>query len=157
MRFCGKKFFVMLTLSLMTAGAGLSFFVPGAFAGDIVVIVNKNNKALEISLHDLRMMYEGNKKNWSDGERITVLLPPAGSEEMHALSANVFKHSDEQEIKKYYLMAIFQQKISAVPASVFNGQDAVRRVANDAGGIAVVKESEIAGSEGIRAIRVSGL
>lgn len=157
MRFCGKKFFVILTLSLMTAGVALLFFAPVAFAGDIVVIVNKNNKVSGISLHDLRMMYEGNKKNWPEGGRITVFLPPAGSEEMQALNAHVFKYSDEQEIKKYYLMAIFQQKISTVPSSVFNAQDAVKRVSNDTGGIAVVQESEITDGQGVKVIRVNGL
>lgn len=157
MCFSGKRLFVVPVLNLIIAVAGLFSPVPPAFAGDIVVIVNEDNNASEISLYDLRMMYEGNKKKWPHGERITVFLPPEGSEEMHALSAQVFKYSSDEEIKKYYLMAIFQQKISAIPTSVFNTQDAVRRVSNDRGGLAVVKESEMAQAKGVRVIRVSGL
>ncbi len=135
----------------------LSWVVSKAFGGDVVVIVHPNNTLSELSLQDLRMIYKGDKKSWSDGSKIAVFLPPWGSGEMQTMVENVFRCQDEPDVKKYYLTAIFQQKITTIPPSVINGQDAARKVADETGAIAVVKESEIMGSQGIKVIRVSGL
>ncbi|ALC15250.1 phosphate ABC transporter substrate-binding protein, PhoT family [Desulfuromonas soudanensis] len=55
----------------------LSFFVlmvfaSSAVAGDIVLVVNKNNPVSSLSAQDAKMIYLGNKKSWDNGEKIIL-------------------------------------------------------------------------------------
>ena len=130
---------------------------PSAFAEGIVAIVNAGNDVSEISLSDLKKIYLMKKKTWPNGRDIMVWLPPSGGEEMTALLADVLKIPDEVDLKKYYLTAIFQQTIAIIPGSVSGGPEAARKVADHEGGLAIVKESEILGSPGIKIVRIAGL
>jgi hypothetical protein len=130
---------------------------PPAFAEGIVAIVNAGNDVSEISLSDLKKIYLMKKKKWPNGRDIMVWLPPSGGAEMDALLANVLKIYDEADLKKYYLAAIFQQTIVVTPGSVSDGKEAAMKVAGHEGGLAIVKESEVGGSPGIKIVRISGL
>ncbi len=153
MRKCSVTLLVLCALSsmfLLAAGSP-------AFADGIVAIVNADNDISEISLSDLKKIYLMKKKTWPNGRAIMVWLPPSGGEEMTALLVNALKIHDEADLKKYYLTAIFQQTIAITPGSVSGGQEAARKVAGHEGGVAIVKESEILGSPGIKIVRISGL
>src|SRR3989338_3628711 len=116
-----KAFF--LTIFIWTAAVAvlpLCWGVSKAIGGDVVVIVNSNNKVSELSIQDVRMIYKGEKKSWSDGSKISVFLPPWGSGEMQTMVESVFRCQDEPDVKKYYLTAIFQQKITTIPPSLIN-------------------------------------
>ncbi|MBI3617863.1 MAG: hypothetical protein HY210_06570 [Candidatus Omnitrophica bacterium] len=148
-----------VTLLVLCALSSMFLLAAGspAFADGIVAIVNADNDISEISLSDLKKIYLMKKKKWPNGRDIMVWLPPSGGEEMTALLANVLKIPDEVDLKKYYLTAIFQQTIAIVPGSVSGGQEAARKVAGHEGGVAIVKESEILGSPGIKIVRIAGL
>ena len=128
-----------------------------AFAGEIVAIVHPGNGATEFSADELKKIFMINRKNWPDGTGIIVLLPAWGSDEMKVLTTRIVKCGDEANLKKYYLTAIFQQKITEIPASVRDDQDAAGLVAANAGSIAIVDESNIPGVAGIKVVRINGL
>ena len=140
----------LFSMFLLAAG-------PPAFAEGIVAIVNAANDVSDLSLSDLKSIYLMKKKKWSNGRDITAWLPPSKGDEMKSLLTNAVKIHDESDLKKYYLTAIFQQQITTIPASAVDSTDAAGKVAGYEGGLAIVKESEILGSPGIKIIRVSGL
>lgn len=45
----------------------------------VVVVVHPVNKITNISLNDLRLIYQGKKERWQDGQKILVLNRPAES------------------------------------------------------------------------------
>ncbi|MBI5415402.1 MAG: hypothetical protein HZA29_01155 [Candidatus Omnitrophica bacterium] len=132
----------------------LSLSSGAAFAGEIVAIVHPGNAATEFSVDDLKKIFMMNRKNWPDGTGITIWLPAWGSDEMNALTTKVIKCGSEANLKKYYLTAIFQQKIVEIPTSVRDEQEAARLVATNAGGIAIVDESKIPGDTGVKVVRI---
>mgnify|MGYP001593762029 CR=1 FL=1 len=152
-----RKSFPMLLVACVLSAIFLFAAGPPAFAEGIVAIVNAGNDVSEISLSDLKKIYLMKKKTWPNGRDIMVWLPPSGGAEMDALLANALKIHDEADLKKYYLTAIFQQTIAITPGSVSGGQEAARKVAGHEGGLAIVKESEVGGSPGIKIIRIAGL
>ncbi|MBI5150182.1 MAG: substrate-binding domain-containing protein [Candidatus Omnitrophica bacterium] len=133
------------------------FLSSGSAFGEIVAIVHPSNAVTEFSTDELKKIFMNNRKNWPDGTAITVWLPAWGSDEMTALTTRIIKCGNESNLKKYYLTAIFQQKIVEIPTSVRDEQEAVRMVAANAGSIAIVDESKILGSTGIKIVRISGL
>lgn len=154
--FLKKQCSMFLVFCVLAVGF-LSLSAVPVFAEGIVAIVNAANDVSDLSLSDLKSIYLMKKKKWSNGRDITAWLPPSQGDEMKSLLTNAVKIHDEADLKKYYLTAIFQQQITAIPASVLDGKDAAGKVAGYEGGLAIVKESEILGSPGIKIIRVSGL
>ncbi len=108
------------------------------------------------SLQSLQKIYMGKKKSWN-GEQVSFWLPPFGSEAMNALVTKVFKKKNEGQVQKYYLIAIFQQKMTDMPLSATSTYDAVSKVAQTPGGIALVKASEILDKSGIKIVNIAGL
>ena len=135
----------------------LSFASRVAFADEIVAIVHPGNGATEFSADELKKIFTINRKNWPDGTGIIVLLPAWGSDEMKVLTTRIVKCGDEANLKKYYLTAIFQQKITEIPVSVRDDQEAARLVAANAGSITIVDESKISGITGVKVVRINGL
>lgn len=133
--------------------ASFSIIVP-VYAGEIVVIVNINNKVPLLSLRDLRLIYQGSKKNWDGGEGITLFLPSPKSEAMKALASNVFNVDGAGAVSKFYLRAVYQEKF-AFPPKI--SESPVADVGATPGGIAIVDEMDVAENNSVRVIRVGGL
>jgi len=123
----------------------------------IVVIVNAANGITGISASELKLIYQIKRKRWIEGDDIELWLPPSKSREMDFLLSEIFKISSEADLRKYYLTAIFQQRITAIPSSVGDAQDAVRKVSRNKGGVALAKESEVLEAAGIKIVAIEGL
>jgi ABC-type phosphate transport system substrate-binding protein len=128
-----------------------------ANAGDIVVIVNKDNSVSSLTLKDLTLFYKGKTKEWSGGEEVVLFLPDPKSKAMQALATNVFKKKNALGVAKFYLTAVFQQKFSSPPQKVSSTDEAVGVVADEVGAIAVVDSGEVSDKSSIKILKVSGL
>ncbi|MBI4384615.1 MAG: substrate-binding domain-containing protein [Nitrospinae bacterium] len=126
-------------------------------AGQIVVILNKNNNVAHLSIDDLQSIFEGRKKSWDGGETVVLILPPPKSEAMNTLAAKVFKKSDPADVARFYLKAIFQQVFVYPPKSAGTTEKAVAEVSQNEGAIAVVDAGEIDDKKSVRIIKVNGL
>ncbi len=145
-----KTFFILISLFI--------FSLPIiANAGDLVVIVNKDNGVSSLALKDLAKLYKGKTKQWSGGEEVILFLPDAKSKAMLGLAKNVFKRKNGLAVSKFYLKAVFQQKFASPPQKVANAEEAISAVADEAGGIAIVDVGEISDKSAIKIIQVDGL
>src|SRR5262245_32005157 len=105
-------------LLLLTAALGLGPAAPAAAAAEVVAILHPDNPTRELSMKQLRLLYGAYKRQWAGGGTVHLLLPPSGGEAMSFLVSRVFRKSEEGEIARYYLEAIFQQKIAQAPQQV---------------------------------------
>ncbi|MBI5427471.1 MAG: substrate-binding domain-containing protein [Nitrospinae bacterium] len=149
----GKKDFFLTRVVFWALFVSFSAAVP-AYAGEIVVIVNKGNKTSNLSMQDLQQIYQGGKKSWEGGESITLFLPPAKGEAMKALASKVFSMGDASGVSKFYLKAVFQQKFSSPPKSTDNS---VAEVSATPGGIAIIDTAEAGDTGPVKVIKVGGL
>jgi ABC-type phosphate transport system substrate-binding protein len=157
-----KDKFPGIVIPLCIMGLAFSFvsFSPAQEARQktgVVAIVNADNPVPGLSLVDLRRMFKGKKKAWNNGVTLKFWLPSKGSDAMKSLVSKVFKYDSEEDLNKFYLIAIFQQKVTETPLSVKNDRDAAIKVGETKGGIALVSRSEVAGYADIKIIEVEGL
>ena len=131
--------------------------VSSGFAAEqhFVVIVNNGNNIIGISANELKLIYLGKKKMWASGDKITIWLPPSQSAEMRFLLLEILKFKDETDLKKHYLSAIFEQKMTVIPSAVHNAEDAARKVARYKGGMALVNASDVRGYAGIKILDIN--
>ncbi len=135
-------------LSLVRPGVILIFFTclpPNlCLADEIVAIVNKDlNLQKNLSLNDLRLIFQGRKKTWSNGKNILIFLPPFKSKPMDFLVSKIFRFNNEIDVSRFYLKAVFQQVFINPPKPVIDIYYAVAEVAAAAGGIALVELEKI--------------
>ncbi len=123
-------------------------------AGEVVVIVNKNQNVSHLSLSDMQYFYKGDKIKWADNERVVLFLPPPDSDAAKFLVEKILTLRSHAEISKFYLHAIFQQKIVVPPEPTLSVKDAVRRVSSTPGGVAIVDKEDLAESSSVTIIEL---
>jgi ABC-type phosphate transport system substrate-binding protein len=155
-----KKQIKIINFELVLSFLAIFFFLNGTLlstptcSAEVVAIVHKNHDVAQMSFRDLKYIYEGKKKSWADGESIVLYLPPAKSEMMDTLATKVFKMESDTEVSKYYLKAIFQQVFSTPPQSVDDTQQAVREIAANPGGIAIVESNELPANSQVNVVKL---
>ncbi len=144
-----------LLIALLTIG----LFAHSGFASEtpkMVVIVNHDNPVLELPLSEVRHIFQGDRKRWKDGSMIEVILPRPGSPAMHSVLRNVFKMKSVAELGRYYLAAIFRQKLLEAPRTA-SINDTIRIVSRSKSAFAVVPHTSAIDKDGIKVIEVAGL
>jgi hypothetical protein len=132
---------------LVLFGSGITALE--ARAEEIVTIVNESNPLTAMSIHRLRLVYALYQRTWSGGIRVHLVLPAPESRAMEFLVSKVFRKSYDWEIDRYYIQAVFQQRIAKRPPQL-PAKAAIARVRSDPGAIALVDRDEITDGSGLR-------
>lgn len=124
-----------------------------AAAGEIVAIVNEANSATDMSLHRLRLLYALYQRSWHGGIRVKIVLPPPDTSAMHFLVAEVFRKGVDWEIDRFYIQAVFQQKIPSRPDQLPSAL-AITLVRSSPGAIAIVDREDVTDPVGLRILTI---
>ncbi len=136
---CGRP----LAVALALMGA-----MPSA-AEEYVAVVSAENPTQELSVQSVRLLYGGYKRKWKDNRPVALMLPAVGSPAMKFLALRVFKVSDEAQVQRYYLEALFQQRLAEAPPHV-DAASALARMRSDARQVAVVARSDVSDTCGCK-------
>ena len=110
-----KKYIILTLLSMLFAGTG------PAYGGEIAIIVNKDNAVEDVSFTDLVRIFKMEKKIWDDGSQIYLVTRGSLSPEKEAVLKTVYK-MDEQELKKFWLVKIYQGTVPSFPKVIASNQ-----------------------------------
>ncbi len=146
LKFLFLWFFVLLNVT---------FLVAESCSAETIAIISNNQNVSQLSLSELRNIYMGKKKNWSNGERIVLFLPPSGSQTMVFLTKKVFKTDKEVNISKFYLKAIFRQTFSTPPKSILDAEEAILEIIANPGGIAIIDSRELSPGSQINIVKLT--
>jgi len=80
--------------------AALLFWSTSLFAGDLAIVVNKNNPLDNISKRDLRRIYLSDMTKWEDGKDILTITLPTSAPERKVFQEKVLGMSTD-ELAKY--------------------------------------------------------
>lgn len=139
---------------VLVAALASAILAAGAEAGEVVAIVNPANAAREISLHRLRLLYGLYQRSWPGGVRVHILLPESGSPAMEYLVSTVFRMGREFELDRYYLQAVFGQRIAhGLPR--LSPEETLARVRSDPGAIALIDRERIPEPSVVRILSIS--
>lgn len=96
-----------------------------AAAGEIAVIVHKDNPVGEMSLNDVIKIFKKEKKFWPDQTLIYFVSREAGSPEREVAGKAIYKMDDRQQ-KRFWLSKIYTGDITAFPR-IFESNQSVKR------------------------------
>ncbi|HEB82435.1 MAG TPA: phosphate ABC transporter substrate-binding protein [Gammaproteobacteria bacterium] len=114
-------------------------FVPSH--AEIAIIANPGNSLHGISMKEIRDIYLGKSRSFSNGERVNAVDQPASSEIRKAFSKNVLNMS-VREFNRYISKRKFSGKVRA--PKVIDGDIAVRQwVANTPSGLGYINGKSV--------------
>jgi len=140
-----KKLIGSLVLAF-TFGAPLA-----AAAEELAVVVDRDNPTANVSVDELKNIFLGKKKDWSDGTRIVAIDLSPGSDR-DAFNSKVLGKS-QAEVDQYWV----EQKVrggEAAPKAAPSAALAVKLVAKIRGAVAYVPASAVDGS--VKVLNVGG-
>ena len=151
-RLCSRALHGLRSTAWLILALMLSWAAPVA-AQEVVALVHPSNPTSSMSVKQLRMLFGSYKRSWEGGTPVHLLLPPEGDPAMSFLVSTVFRKQSEQEVSKYYLQAIYQQKLSVMPAQL-SRSEALNTVRREPGAIVLLDRSGVGDLTGLRMLRI---
>jgi ABC-type phosphate transport system substrate-binding protein len=127
----------ILKMCLMLIGLGLSVSV---WAGDVVVIVNKDNdNAINKAL--VAKIYRGQMRQWSGGEKIILLDLPESSPTRESFSSDIVGKSESS--LKYAWAQLMFSGAAVPPKEVQSDEEMKKYVSDNKNAIGYIKASSL--------------
>ena len=148
----GTAGWLMLVLSGATPVAAEEV-VARAHPSEVVALVHPSNPTSSMSVKQLRMLFGSYKRSWEGGTPVQLLLPPEGDPAMAFLVSTVFRKQSEDDVSRYYLQAVYQQKLSNVPAQL-SRSEALNTVRRERGAIVLLDRASVGDATGLRMLQI---
>ncbi len=142
-----------ISVLLLTVFASLAFIPSAAAQGDLAVIVNPGNPVANISLGELRKLFNGEKRSWPGSIRVKLVVRAPGCRERTALLE--FLNLSESDYKQYWAARIFRGEADAEPFAAPSVGMVLEAVRVFPGAVSLVYVSDL--KPGVKVIKVDGL
>ena len=120
----------------------------------LAIVVNRNNPINDISLPELRSMYFGERKWWSQKRRITLAAMRRNTQEYKTVQRVIYK-IDRHELEHYYLYQSFKGEGANLPLTMLAPADVKKFVVSTPGALGYLRASDV--DESVKVVRVNGL
>lgn len=124
-----------------------------ADAGDIAIIVNKENEVSDLAFRDVVRIFHLDRQYWEGGKRIYLVLRESGAEEKDVILKKVYKMDDE-ELKKFWLAKLYREEIPAFPKTLGSNESVKRFVSQASNAIGFI-DASLADSS-VKVLRIDG-
>ncbi len=141
-----------ITTVVLQVLLGALLLVTPAFAGDdVAVVVNSTNKTGSLSLAELRKILNGEKRTWSGGTPVKLLVRSSGHE--RSVLLNLLGMS-ETDYKKYWTAQVYKGEAQAEPIALPSNGMQREALALYPGAIARMDSADV--KPGMKVVRVDG-
>jgi len=123
-----------------------------AAGGDVAVVVSPANNTSSLSMGELRKVFNGEKRSWSGGTQVKLLVRPAGTHERAAL-LNLLGMS-ESEYKQYWTSQIYKGEAQSEPIVLPSNGMQKEALSVYPGAIALVDAAEV--KAGMKVLKIDG-
>lgn len=154
-------FVMCLGVSPPSESSGLPASLADPFPGDLnpaseplAIVVNLSNPVEGLSSSELRTIFLGNRIQWPNGRRITLVMREPGDPERQAILRDVCGLS-EQQFRTHFLRGLYNGEILISPKTLSSVNGVRRFVVNVPGAIGYLRLSDMDPS--VKKLRIDGL
>jgi len=142
-----------ISVLLLTFLAGLALIPSAAAQGDLAVVVSPGNPIANVSLGDLRKLFNGEKRSWPGGMRVKLVVRAPGSRERIALLQ--FLNLSESDYKQYWTAQVVRGEADSEPFTAPSIGMVLEAVRVLPGAISLVYAGDL--KPGVKVIKINGL
>ena len=152
MRLRGWILAMAAAAALAAPGIGVARAADDAGAG-WAVVVGPNVAATGLTFGELRHLFLGERKYWTPGSPVTLVLPAAGTPERAAVLKRIYEMT-EPRYKQYWVARVFRDESTTKPKVVSTAEAACKLVAKTPGALTVVSAARVC--EGAKVLKLDG-
>jgi hypothetical protein len=119
----------------------------------IAIVVHPSVRQDNVTFSQLRQLFMGDKQQWSDGTRVTLLMRAPSAPERTIVLERIYD-MNEAEFRQYWIGKIFRTEIMSGPKIVFSSEMTRELVAALPGAIAFIRASDV--TPGMKVLRIDG-
>jgi hypothetical protein len=147
-------------MAMRTSFAALAFAVLlchagplRAQSGGVAIVVHPSVPVQNLSMDELRSIFQAERQFWRDGSRITLLVRAPVTYERDIVLNRIY-HMDEEQFRQYWVGKMFRAEVPSGPQVVYSAQMARELVTVIPGAITFMPASEVSASS--RVLRIDG-
>jgi hypothetical protein len=132
-------------------GATAHEFVPGSAASsevqtpadlNLAIVVNVSNPADKLSTGELRRIFLGERGNWPNGRRITIVMMEPGQPERAVILREVCQMTETQ-FNNHFLHGVFTGQVLVSPKTLATPAGVRKFIFNVPGAIGYLRASDV--------------
>ena len=124
-----------------------------AQAGGVAIVVHPSTPVQNLSMNELRRVFQAEEQFWRDGSRITLLVRAPQAYERDVVLNRIYR-MDEEQFRQYWVGKMFRAEVPAGPQVVYSAQMARELVTVIPGAITFMPASEVSSTS--RVLRIDG-
>ncbi|HZS48033.1 MAG TPA: substrate-binding domain-containing protein [Blastocatellia bacterium] len=124
------------------------------FQDNLAIIVNKSNPIDNLSSIELRKIFMGERKTWSNGKRVTIVMRDEGQPEREAVLKAIY-HMRDRDFNNYFMHAAFTGDATEAPKTLSSASGMLKFVFNVPGAIGYARVGEV--NDTVKVIRIDGM
>ena len=124
-----------------------------AQTGGVAIVVHPSAPVRDMSMDQLRRVFQAEVQFWDDGSRITLLVRAPQAYERDVVLNRIYR-MDEEQFRQYWVGKMFRAEVPAGPQVVYSAQMARELVTVIPGAITFMPASEVSASS--RELRIDG-
>lgn len=137
----------------LTAGVLLLLAAGAAEAGDVAVIVHRDNPLSDVTTAELSRLFRQDQQYWKSGEKVDLILQLGGSAKEAVILERVY-HLTAAELKPFWLGKIYRGELTAAPHALASDAGVKQYVATSPRAIGYIDSVLLDGT--VKALRVDG-
>ena len=119
----------------------------------IAIVVHPSVRQVDVTFTQLRQFFMGERQQWSDGTRVTLLMRAPSAYERDVVLQRIYDMT-EPEFRQYWIGKIFRAEITTGPKIVFSSEMTRELVAALPGAISFIRASDV--TPGMKVLRIDG-
>jgi len=143
----------MLLGALLVGFALLAPAAAAAQAGGVAIVVHPDAPVQNLTMDELRRIFQAEQQFWRDGSRITLLVRAPVAYERDVVLNRIYR-MDEEQFRQYWVGKMFRAEVPAGPQVVYSAQMARELVTVIPGAITFMPASEVSANS--RVLRIDG-
>jgi ABC-type phosphate transport system substrate-binding protein len=137
-----------LLLAILLAGSAAA-----AQAADVAIVVNKENPVDELSMKELRAIFELQQQFWKNGNRVSLVTQQAGQPEKKLVLRLVYGRT-EDALNRYWMNRMFKAEIAAIPKPRASNDEVKQVISRLPNGIGFIDASAVDAT--VKVLRIDG-
>jgi len=138
---------------LLGAVLAVLLWTESAAARDLAAVVNRANRAQDLTMPDLVKIFKGQTSRWPDGKPVTVVIPDPGLPEMKLALEKIYGMSKE-DLRTLMVKVNHDRGDRPVIVVADSDDDLVKRVESAPGAVALVDVYSI--TSGVSVVKIDG-
>ena len=108
----------------------------------LVILVNSANNIDNLTIEELRKIFQGQRSHWPNGRKITLVVREAGNPEHETALRQIFRMS-ESEYERHFLHSTFTGEMAAPPKQLATAAGVKKFIFHVPGAVGYVRASEV--------------